>query len=136
MQSISIRLALVLALASPAAAQTVKSSWSAAKNATADNVYNDNDRTLYCGCTYKSDNDSDGSGTVELAACNMEAISRYVKRAKKMEWEHIVPASLMPARQMSCWTNPGQFEGCAGKSGRKCCETVKVAQNMIWVRLF
>ena len=42
MQSTRIRIALVLALASPAAAQTVQSSWTATKNASADNVYQDN----------------------------------------------------------------------------------------------
>ena len=94
MQSTLIRIALMLALASPVAAQTVQSSWTATKNASADNVYHDNDRTLYCGCTYQSHDDTDGSGDVDLAQCDMERLSKYKTRASQLEWEHIVPASL------------------------------------------
>ena len=52
--------AILMALTSAAAAQTVNSTWKATKNASADNVYHNNDRTLYCGCTYQSHNDAMG----------------------------------------------------------------------------
>ena len=44
----------------------------------------------------------------------------------------------MPARQMSCWTNPEQFDDCVSSSGtvkrgRDCCEKVsQTAKNMIF----
>ena len=74
----SLVLFALLLLASPAFAQNVESSWSKAKNASADNVYHDNDKTLYCGCTYTSHNDNDGSGDVDLAACDMEPLPKYL----------------------------------------------------------
>ena len=29
----------------------------------------------------------------------------HASRAGRVEWEHVVPASLMPARQFNCWVN-------------------------------
>ena len=40
----------------------IPSSWSTAKNRADDKVYGDHKITIYCGCEYNSDNDSDGSG--------------------------------------------------------------------------
>jgi len=74
-----------------------------------------------------------------MAACG---ITPHPRKATgdptlRIEWEHIVPASLMPARQMACWTNPEQFSTCvtsSGKvqSGRSCCEEIPVAQKMLF----
>ena len=130
--------ALLAVLASGVVAQTVQNSCNATKNASADNIYHDNDRTLYCGCTYESHDDSDGAGDVDMADCGMEALPLYANRTDRIEWEHIVPASLVPARQMSCWENPEQFDDCVSESGnvkdgRSCCEKVsQVARNMIF----
>jgi len=43
--------------------------WRRAKNAADDIIYAGKDRTLYCGCVYASDGDSDGSGSVDHQAC-------------------------------------------------------------------
>ncbi len=77
----------LLLLASPASAQNVESSWSKAKNASADNVYHDNDKTLYCGCTYASHNDNDGSGDVDLAVCDMGPLSKKITPGLEREFE-------------------------------------------------
>ena len=61
-RQVSLSLALCFVAAASAHAQGAKSSWRAAKNASADHVYFDNLKTFYCGCPYTSDNDSDGSG--------------------------------------------------------------------------
>ena len=130
MRPIFLALLAVLLFAASATAQ-VPTSWSQAKNKAADHVYDDNPTTLYCGCTYESHNDSDGSGDMDLAACGMTPLSKKKSTAKRMEWEHIVPASLMPARQFACWKNPAQFTKCKSgnnvKGGRQCCETVSTA---------
>ncbi len=130
---------VALLVAQTALAQTVESSWSATKNSAADNVYHDNLHTLYCGCPYTSDNDSDGSGDVDMTDCAMEPLGRYKKNASVIEWEHVVPVSLMPAEHFSCWQNPEQFDGCLSGSGtiggRKCCEKVsRAARRMIFDR--
>lgn len=46
---LTVALFALLLLASSSSAQNVESSWRKAKNASADNVYHDNDKTLYCG---------------------------------------------------------------------------------------
>ena len=139
-RSIGLWVSFGIALtAGPALAQEVPGSWRSAKNTTADEVYFDVDRTFYCGCTYQSDNDSDGSGTVTLADCEMAPLEKNQKSATRIEWEHVVPASLMPARQMSCWEKPHQFKRCKNKAGTKvtkkrrdCCEAaVPPARKMI-----
>jgi hypothetical protein len=51
----SIRLSVITLsclIAGPVVAQTIESSWRATTNSAADDVYHDNDKTLYCGCTY------------------------------------------------------------------------------------
>jgi deoxyribonuclease-1 len=78
--------------------------WNNAKNTADDEVYFDNRVTFYCGCDYVSDGDKDGSGDPILSSCDYEGPSTHSARAKRIEWEHVVPASLMPARQFECWT--------------------------------
>ena len=77
--------------------------WRRAKNTADDIIYAGKDRTLYCGCVYTSDGDNDGSGSVDHQACGYVSPQSHASRANRVEWEHIVPASLMPARQFDCW---------------------------------
>lgn len=127
----------LLFLACPAFAQSVESSWGQTKKAAAREIYVDNHKTLYCGCTYEAHATGSG-GSVDLTACNMQRLDKYKQRAKRIEWEHIVPASLMPARHFSCWTNPEQFQMCVSDAGsvskgRDCCERVNLqARKMIF----
>ncbi|MFX4226479.1 MAG: endonuclease [Porticoccaceae bacterium] len=80
------------------------SGWSDTKNTADDDVYFDHRVTFYCGCDYVSDGDRDGSGHPMLDTCGYTGPSTHSSRAKQIEWEHVVPASLMPARQFECWT--------------------------------
>ena len=104
-------IALFIFLAHPgsATAQTF-TSWSAAKNAADDQVYYDHRQTLYCGCPYESHADNDGSGDIALDQCNYASPAKHSHRAGRVEWEHIVPVSLMPVRQFECWKQGGREE--------------------------
>jgi deoxyribonuclease-1 len=97
-------IALAACLSGPAAAE----SWNQTKNA-ADDIIHRGDRTeFYCGCEYLSHGDSDGSGDItSVVTCGYVAPQSHRRRAVVLEWEHVVPASLMPARQFPCWAGPG-----------------------------
>ncbi len=96
---------LLLAATSPAFAS---SGWSRAKNVADDVIYAGKDRTLYCGCVYTSHGDSDGSGDVDHQACGYQTADKWQNVADAIQWEHIVPASLMPARAFDCWVLGGR----------------------------
>lgn len=102
----------------PAAATTIAGSWGQAKRWARDTVYAGNNITFYCGCQY-TPNSSTG-GEINLLSCNYEGSAvPHSNRANRLEWEHVVPASLMPAKQFACW-NQG-LPSCE-KPGRHCCE--------------
>ena len=128
---------LVLVHAASVRAET-PSSWRAAKNAADDRIYFDHRTTLYCGCPFVSDEDSDGSGDIDLDACGLTPLEKRQRNARQVEWEHIVPASLMPARGFSCWQEPQRFQACIEKDGdiiggRACCEKASpTAKTMIF----
>ncbi len=105
-------------------------SWADAKNTAQDEVYKDTKTTtFYCGCPYTSDNDNDGSGVVDLSDCDMEALTLNLPSAEVIQWEHIVPASHMPARLHPCCDESEDFPECVSASGnvtdkRDCCVRV------------
>ena len=97
----------------------VASSWGSTKSWARDKVYYDHQITFYCGCNF-SPRGKGGGGTIDQESCQFDSSgASYAKRARQMEWEHIVPASLMPARDRACW-NEG-LPSCK-KGGRHCCE--------------
>ncbi len=99
---------------------TVAGSWGTAKKWARDTIYAGHNTTFYCGCGYTPNSGS--GGTVSHTACNYDDGDSDVKnkaRAVVMEWEHVVPASLMPARSFVCW-NAG-LPACS-KGSRSCCE--------------
>jgi len=77
--------------------------WRRAKNAADDIIYAGKDKTFYCGCVYTSDGTNTGSGSVDHEVCGYVPPDTHASRAGRVEWEHVVPASLMPARQFDCW---------------------------------
>lgn len=91
--------------------------WRRAKNVADDVIYQGKDKTFYCGCVYTSDGDNDGSGAVKHEACGYVPPITYASRSKRVDWEHIVPASLMPARQLDCWVS-GSREKCEREDPR------------------
>ena len=66
---------------------------------------------------YTSDHDSDGSGSVDHQACGYVPPQSYTNRANRIEWEHIVPASLLPAHQFDCWVH-GSRDKCEREDPR------------------
>ena len=131
MKKILASVAFVLFVISSVANAEFPTSWKDAKNTAQDEVYKTTrTKTFYCGCPYTSDNDSDGSGKVNMADCNMQPLPKLQNKAKVIEWEHIVPASQMPARLHPCWDEPGKFSACRSNgnvtaSKRDCCVRVK-----------
>ena len=79
-------------------------SWNSTKNAADDVIYDGVTATFYCGCVFQSHEDRDGSGDI-LGHAGYKGPAAYAGRALRVEWEHIVPASLMPAREFDCWIN-------------------------------
>lgn len=74
-------------------------------------------KTIYCSCSY------DQYGIVDLKSCGMLSIKRS-RRAKRIEWEHIVPAEAF-GHHFKCWRE----KVCRKKNGksyrgRKCCEKI------------
>lgn len=103
--------------------QHVQSSWGTTKQAARDQIYFDDQLTLYCGCEYSARNNQSG-GDVDLTTCSYDPSEMvYQSRAAVLEWEHVVPASLMPARQFACWNdaNYAAANQCS-EPGRSCCE--------------
>ncbi len=99
----SFGFALSLLMLSAAVAVAESPGWRRAKNTADDVIYQGKDKTFYCGCVYTSNQTNNGSGSVTHQACGYVPPATHSGRATRVEWEHIVPASLMPARQLACW---------------------------------
>ena len=102
--------ALATALCAPVHAQ----SWNSTKDDAADEIYFDQTRTSYCGCALTlRENNSSGSGIIDPNNClsandpNVSgAIAEgigYDNGRTVLDWVHVVPASLTPARLLACW---------------------------------
>ena len=93
-------------------------SWGQAKVWARDIIYAGANATFYCGCTFEPKGTS--GGKIDKTSCSYDGdLQKNKNRSKRLEWEHIVPASLMPARSFQCW-NEG-LSACT-EGGRKCCE--------------
>ena len=97
---------------------TVAGSWGTTKAWARDIVYEGENTTFYCGCDYTPSGRS--GGAIDQSSCGYDGSNEsHAARAVRLEWEHVVPASLMPARRFVCWNDglPDCDEG-----GRECCE--------------
>lgn len=100
------------------AGPNIAGSWSTTKKWARDKIYKDHRVTFYCDCQYTSAGGS--GGTIGLESCGYDGSeSSHANRASRLEWEHVVPASLMPARKFACWN--GRLQAC-NEPGRDCCE--------------
>lgn len=108
--ALAVVFAVVSYLSLPSLAQA--DGWNNTKNVADDIIHSGWARTFYCGCPYLSDSDSDGSGRVFVEQCSYVPQKREEKRAGRVEWEHVVPASLMPVRQRQCWGLEGDRQRC------------------------
>jgi deoxyribonuclease-1 len=117
-------------------------SWSSAKNTLDDHVYFDMRFTLYCGCHYISDNDSDGSGDIDADACGLGGVTKKRNVRNTIQWEHIVPASLMPVGSYLCWQQESAVKQCKNDQGevklknRACCDKVSPSGKLMLYDLF
>ncbi len=110
-----ISVTLLLGMAALHSFATKDMSFSKAKRLLSKSVYNSVERrvTLYCGCAYNPDNDTD------LASCGYTPSPKFKSRAHRIEWEHVVPASKF-GKTFDCWNSHKEVCPKAG-SGRKCC---------------
>lgn len=88
------------------------SSFRAAKKKALKIIYKGHRVTFYCSCGY------DDRKKVDASKCGYEPRRDNV-RARRIEWEHIVPASAF-GQHRACW-KPG---ACPRKRGRKCCRKI------------
>ena len=112
-----------------ALSQNIAGSFSTAKKWAEKKVYFDKRVSFYCGCEYSEDK------VVDQASCGytprkpITNSGRENERDNRIEWEHVLPASIMGSH-LACWgSERGQYEECKkdnGKlrSGRKCCQKV------------
>lgn len=139
MKWISVTTALLLAVSSNVCAieSRFPTSWPSTKKVLAEKVYTDRFRTFYCGCQYTVDASS-GRETLNPESCRLPSNLKWANKHTEVEWEHIVPAELMPASTFSCWQKAETFPRCVSPSGkvangRACCEKVDTAaRNMIF----
>ncbi|MDQ2077413.1 endonuclease [Marinimicrobium sp. ABcell2] len=72
---------------------------------TARAIYADRPITFYCACPITW---STGvGGAVDLEACGYQVRHRTDTAARRVEWEHVVPASVLGA-ELSCWSQGGR----------------------------
>ena len=85
--------------------------FSASKKAL-EKLYTENNQrtTLYAGCKY------DEKKFVDKKSCGYKPKNRKNRRANKIEWEHVMPAS-WPGNRLGCW----QEAKAQGKKSRKYC---------------
>ncbi len=97
---------------------TVAGSWGTTKVWARNIVYTDQDTTFYCGCTFTPKGTS--GGNIDQTSCSYDGSAEsHSGRDSRLEWEHVIPASLMATRSFTCW-NEGLAE--CQKPGRECCE--------------
>ena len=120
---------LLLSFASKAANQEIQS-FSKAKKTLEKKVYNNHRITIYCGATFDAKK--------QVTAPKGFSTTKYVKRAKKIEWEHVVPAENF-GRTFSEWRDG--HEQCIdskGKAfkGRKCAEKINIEYRYMQADMF
>jgi deoxyribonuclease-1 len=117
MKNTFIILLVTLSLPTLAANQEIQS-FSKAKKLLEKKVYNNHLKTFYCGATFDAKKN--------VTPPKGFTTTKYVKRAKKVEWEHVVPAENF-GRTFSEWRDGHrQCINSKGKSfkGRKCAEKI------------
>ena len=105
-------------------------SFSKAKKILERQVYNNHRTTLYCGATFDAKK--------KVIPPKGFTTTKYLKRAKKIEWEHAVPAENF-GRTFSEWRDGHkQCVNNKGKTfkGRKCAEKVNVEYRYMQADMF
>jgi deoxyribonuclease-1 len=105
-------------------------SFSKAKKLLESKVYNNHRETIYCGATFNSKK--------QVSPPSGFNTTKYLKRSKKVEWEHVVPAENF-GRTFSEWRDGNkQCISRNGKlfKGRKCAEKVNLEYRYMQSDLF
>jgi deoxyribonuclease-1 len=130
MKVIRILFITLLVTTSTLAANLEVQSFSKAKKILERQVYNNYRKTLYCGATFDTKK--------KVTPNKGFTTTKYVKRAKKIEWEHVVPAENF-GRTFSEWRDGHKkcvnSKGKAFK-GRKCAEKVNTEYRYMQADMF
>jgi deoxyribonuclease-1 len=129
--NIIITLLITISLATPVFAVNQEiQSFSKAKKTLEKLVYNKHRTTLYCGAIFDANK--------KVIPPKGFTTTKYIKRAKKIEWEHVVPAENF-GRSFSEWRNGHkQCINSKGKSfkGRRCAEKVNTEYRYMQSDMF
>jgi deoxyribonuclease-1 len=126
---INLLIATLITTPALAANQEVQS-FSKAKKILEKQVYNNHRTTLYCGATFDAKK--------KVTPPKGFTTTKYVKRAKKVEWEHVVPAENF-GRTFSEWRDGHtQCTNSKGKAfkGRRCAEKVNTEYRYMQADMF
>ena len=126
---ITALLATLITLPALAANQEIHS-FNKAKKVLEKQVYNNHRTTLYCGATFDAKK--------KVTPPKGFTTTKYVKRSKKIEWEHVVPAENF-GRTFSEWRDGNkQCVSSKGKAfkGRKCAEKVNTEYRYMQADIF
>jgi len=87
--------------------------------------------TFYCGCTFSGSH-------VNLASCPFQPSSPKSRRAKRIEWEHVVPASQFGQYFPSWKKGHKNCKNAYGKNfkGRRCAQLVSQKYRLIEADLY
>lgn len=126
---ITIALITIFFSTTSSANQEIKS-FRKAKKLLEKQVYNNHRITLYCGAVFDADK--------KITAPKGFTTAKYIKRSKKVEWEHAVPAENF-GRTFNEWRNG--HEKCVSSDGklfkgRRCVEKVNTAYNLMQADMF
>lgn len=128
--TISILLITTFINTTTLAANQEVQSFSKAKKLLEKQVYNNQRNTLYCGAIFDDKK--------KVTPPKGFTTTKYVKRAKKIEWEHVVPAENF-GRTFNEWRNGNkQCVNSKGKAfkGRKCAEKLNAEYRYMQADMF
>ena len=74
--------------------------------------------TFYCGCAFNLEKE------IDIESCNYSPKNENNKRSRRLEFEHVVPASKL-GKNLQCWKEPiCQTKKGKNYKGRRCCKKV------------
>ncbi len=78
-------------------------------------IHKNHQNTFYCNCVYSNK-------TVDLKSCGY-LVQKNKTRATRLEWEHIVPLSIL-GKNLPCWKQPICCNEKNCYKGRVCCQKI------------
>jgi len=129
MKNTFIILLVTLSLPTLAANQEIQS-FSKAKKILEKQVYHNHRKTLYCGASFDAKK--------KITPPHGFSTTKYVKRAKKVEWEHVVPAENFGRTFVEWRDGHKRCINSKGKAfkGRKCAEKVNTEYRYMQSDMF